>query len=187
MKKNIRKSSQKKNNICLFCIITTTMLFCFQQSMGQTIVTSPRFSRQQTQQYKDSIVLNGDSESWFWLSCTNENDYPKFADGRKNRYELEFPYVLVLANRYDDPQACFEIYVLIKELYDSYHIGMDENTINFVLFYLNKGADLGNVACLRTLYHMYFNGINVIKDLDKANTYKMRLDIVNEELCPNNR
>lgn len=183
MKKNIKKLCQKKNSIRLLCIIP--VLICIQQSVfGQTIVTTPRLSRQQTQQYKDSIILNGDLESWFWLSCTNEKDYPKFSNGKKNRYELEFPYVLILANRYDNPQACYDIYVLIKELYDSYHIKLDTNTIDFVLFYLNKGADLGSIDCLKELYYMYCNGINVTKDLNKANIYKMKLNSATEISCP---
>ena len=66
---------------------------------------------------------------------TNDKEYTKYPNGEKNRYELEFPYALILANRYDNPQACYVIYDLIMEMYDAYKIEMDSATMNFILFY----------------------------------------------------
>lgn len=126
-------------------------------------------------------------DSWFWLSCTNDNEYPKFADGTKNRYELEIPYVLVLANRYNNAYACEEIYNLIKELYDSYNLEWDSQTIDFVLSYLNKGANLGRKSCLYKLYDFYLNGKYVCKDIEKANYYKKRIEELDGSACPNPR
>ena len=119
MKKGTKILFRTLNKLTCGSIVLLFMLIQH-KVICQTIVTTPRYSRLETQSFKDSIVLKGDMDSWFWLSCTNDNEYPKFADGTKNRYELEIPYVLVLANRYNNAYACEEIYNLIKELYDSY-------------------------------------------------------------------
>ncbi|HOF16087.1 MAG TPA: hypothetical protein PLP76_04275 [Bacteroidales bacterium] len=183
MKKNIKKLSQVTNN-CFFKVIFILFFTLWQiNTFGQNFVTTPCYTRAQTQCFKDSIVLKGDIESWFWLGCTNDKEYPKYSNGKKNRYELEFPYVLILANRYDNPQACHSIYVMITELYDAYKIEMDSATIEFVLFYLNKGAELGDEGCLKKLYEFYIEGKYVDKDVEKANSYMIQLDAINEGKC----
>ena len=184
MKKNTKKSCRLTNN-CIYLInIVLLCLLCQQNILGQEyeISTSPRYTRAQTRPFKDSIVLKGDEEAWGNLCFTNDNEYTKYPNGEKNSYELEFPYVLILANRYDNPQACYEIYALIIEMYDAYKIEMDSATMNFILFYLNKGADLGDRKCLRSLYEFYIEGKYVMKNVEKANSYRQRY----EELftCP---
>lgn len=177
MKKNTKKSYRLTHNwidvvnIVLFCIL------CPQNILGQEfIVISPRYTRAQTQLFKDSIVVRGDIESWGNLCFTEDKEYSKYPNGEKNRYELEFPYVLILANRYDNPQACYVIYDLITEMYDAYKIEMDSATINFILYYLNKGADLGDGECLKILYEFYIEGKYVIKNVEKANLYRQRYE-----------
>lgn len=177
MKKNTKKSYRLTHNwidvvnIVLFCIL------CPQNILGQEfIVISPRYTRAQTQLFKDSIVMRGDIESWGNLCFTEDKEYSKYPNGKKNRYELEFPYVLILANRYDNPQACYVIYDLITEMYDAYKIEMDSATINFILYYLNKGADLGDGECLKILYEFYIEGKYVIKNVEKANLYRQRYE-----------
>ena len=151
-------------------------------SQKYEIITSPRYTRAQTLPFKDSIVLKGDIESWGNLCFTNEKEYSNYPNGQINRYELQLPYALILANRYGNPQACYDIYELITELYEAYNIEMDSATINFVLFYLNKGADLRNGECLKRLYDFYIEGKYVTRDVKKANSYRQRY----EELfsCP---
>lgn len=184
MKKNTIKSYRLTNNcvrmidIVLFCILCQQNILCQEFD----IVTSPRYTRGQTQNFKDSIVLKGDVESWGDLCFTYDNEYSIYPNGKINRYELEFPYVLILANRYDNPQACYSIYDLITEMYDAYNIKMDSATTNFVLYYLNKGADLGDGGCIKKLYELYIEGKYVVKNAEKAYFYKKRY----EELftCP---
>ena len=186
MKKGTKILFRTLNKLTCGSIVLLFMLIQH-KVICQTIVTTPRYSRLETQSFKDSIVLKGDMDSWFWLSCTNDNEYPKFADGTKNRYELEIPYVLVLANRYNNAYACEEIYNLIKELYDSYNLEWDSQTIDFVLSYLNKGANLGRKSCLYKLYDFYLNGKYVCKDIEKANYYKKRIEELDGSACPNPR
>lgn len=184
MKKNIKKSCRLTNNwigivnIILLCILWQ------QNILGQEfeIVTSPRYTRTQTQSFKDSIVMKGDVESWGNLCFTDDKEYTKYPNGEKNRYEMELPYVLILANRYDNPQACYSIYDLITEMYDAYKIEMDSATINFVLYYLNKGADLGSGECLKRLYEFYIDGKYVMKNVEKANLYRRRYE--KQFTCP---
>lgn len=178
MKKNTKKSCRLTNN-CIYVInIVLFCLLCQQNILGQgfEVVTSPRYTRAQTRPFKDSIVLKGDVESWGNLCFTNDMEYTKYPNGKKNRYELEFPYVLILANRYDNPQACYSIYDLITEMYDAYKIEMDSATINFILFYLKKGADLGNGECLKRLYEFHIEGKYVTKNVEKANLYRQRYE-----------
>lgn len=184
MKKNTSKSCRLTNNRIYVFHIFLCCILCQQNLLGQNfeIVTSPRYTRVQTRQFKDSIVLKGDVVSWGNLCFTDEKECTKYPNGEKNRYELEFPYVLILANRYDNPQACYSIYDLITEMYDAYKIEIDTATINFVLFYLKKGADLGDGECLKRLYEFYIEGKYITKDVEKANTYRRRYeDLFN---CP---
>ena len=184
MKKNTKKLCRLTNNWISVVNIVLLCLLCQQNILGQEyeISTSPRYTRAQTRPFKDSIVLKGDVKSWGNLCFTNDKEYTKYPNGEKNRYELEFPYALILANRYDNPQACYVIYDLIMEMYDAYKIEMDSATMNFILFYLNKGADLGDRKCLRSLYEFYIEGKYVMKNVEKANSYRQRY----EELftCP---
>lgn len=178
MKKNTKKSYWEMNNsICVLFILLCCILFQH-NIFGQNfeIVTSPRYTLAQTRPFKDSIILKGDVEAWGNLCFTDDKEYTKYPNGKKNRYEMEFPYVLILANRYDNPQACYSIYDLITEIYDAYKIEMDSATINFVLFYLNKGADLGDGECLKRLYGFYIEGKYIAKDVAKANSYRQRYE-----------
>lgn len=111
------------NSICVLFILLCCILFQH-NIFGQNfeIVTSPRYTLAQTRPFKDSIILKGDVEAWGNLCFTDDKEYTKYPNGKKNRYEMEFPYVLILANRYDNPQACYSIYDLITEIYDAYKI-----------------------------------------------------------------
>lgn len=185
MKINIKKSRLMVNKHYFYFIIVFIFIIIIQiNAFSQNIIATPQYSRLQTQCFKDSIILNGDLESWFWLTCTKDKEYPKYSNGQNNRYELEFPYVLILANRYNDPQACYAIYDIITELYDAYNIEMDSGTIQFILFYLNKGASLGERGCLRKLYELYSEGKYIDKDMDKANEYKIQFDAITDGVCP---
>ena len=108
MKKNTKKLCRLTNNWISVVNIVLLCLLCQQNILGQEyeIFTSPSYTRAQTRPFKDSIVLKGDEEAWGNLCFTNDNEYTKYPNGEKNSYELEFPYVLILANRYDNPQAC---------------------------------------------------------------------------------
>ena len=178
MKKNTKKSWLLTNNWSGVINIVFFYILCQQNILGQgcEIITSPRYTRVQTQLFKDRIVQNGDILSWGNLCFTNDTEYSKYPNGCKNRYELEFPYALILANRYDNPQACYSIYDLITEMYDAYKMEMDSTTINFVLYYLNKGADLGDGACLKKLYEFNVEGKYVSKNVEKAYLYKQRYE-----------
>ena len=129
----------------------------------------------QTGKGENNIAQQLSSELDLLVVAPSE-DYTKYPNGEKNRYEMELPYVLILANRYNNPQACYSIYDLITEMYDAYKIEMDSATINFVLYYLNKGADLGSGECLKRLYEFYIEGKYVMKDVEKANLYRRRYE-----------
>lgn len=155
-------------------------LLTINEVLGQNdiITITPQYTLIQTGEFKDKIILEGDIHSLFSLGCLYENEYSKCKNGDPNRYEVEIPYYLIMANRYSDPWACYMIYKRTVELYKAYGLEMDEDTLNFILYYLNKGADMDGENCLRELYYIYKHGILVQQDDEKYRAYWKRYETI---------
>ena len=146
---------------------------------GQNIFSvTPHYTLKQTKNFKYNIILKGDEESLFSLECLYESEYTKCKNGDPNRYEIEIPYYLIMANRYNDSWACYMIYESTVELYKAYGLEMDEGTLDFILYYLNRGADMDGENCLRELYYIYKYGILVQQDDTKYREYWIRYENV---------
>lgn len=158
MKKNIKDSCRIKGipNKCLWFLVVSILLTTDGIVYCQTIVTnvSPRYSVKECRIAKDSIVLKGDMYAYGKMGFPMDKDFPKFSDGENNPYELYIPYALVLANRYDNATACYDIYIFTIQLYKHYNIDIDEGTREFLIYYLEKGARLGDKFCKEALDKM---------------------------------
>ena len=174
MKKSISRKPVKLANSALIIVALLAMLLpnkvASQENFRETL--SPRYTRAQTQKFKDSVMLHGDWNSGCLISWLYDKEFSRMMNGDCNTYELEIPYMLVLANRYNDAGACYTIYSETKTMYHGYGLKMDPGTIEFLLYYLTKGADLGHAGCCRELCIFYTYGIYVEADADKAKKYK---------------
>ena len=145
-----------------------------QTTKHEEIIMNPKNTQAQTQEYKDRIVLYGDS-CFSQIIFRDDEGYVKYMNGERNIYELEIPYLLIMANRYNKPWACFQIYTSTMELYNGYGLDLDSNTVDFLLFYLKRGAEMNDIPCLTTLYTWYNDGIYVPLDKNKAHEYWLQL------------
>ena len=74
------------------------------------------------------------------------------------------PYAFLMANKYHYKRAYFDIFTCFWLLYPETTSSLmlldslDETTRNLALEYLQKGAELGENDCMRTLGRYYFEG-----------------------------
>lgn len=174
MKKSINRKPMKQANSALIIVAMLALLLpdkvASQENLRETL--SPRYTRTQTQKFKDSVMLSGDWNSAVYISWLYDKEFSRMMNGDDNSYELEIPYLLVLANRYNDGRACYQIYSETKDMYHGYGLKMDPGTIEFLMYYLTKGADMGHAGCCRELCVFYTYGIYVEADADKAKKYR---------------
>ncbi|MBQ7490144.1 MAG: hypothetical protein IJT51_06480 [Bacteroidales bacterium] len=174
MKRFINRKPVKLANSVMIIIAVLALLLpdnvSAQENFRETF--SPRYTRAQTQKFKDSVMLSGDWNSAAYISWIYDKEFSRMKNGDDNTYELEIPYLLVLANRYNDGRACYAIYNETRTMYHGYGLEMDHGTIEFLLYYLTKGAELGDAGCCRELCVFYTYGIYVEADADKAKKYR---------------
>ena len=109
---------------------------------------SPIYSLREGYLFKENIVTKGDRRSFINLKFLEDKYRPKYQNNDHNRYEGMFPYALILANRYNDSEACDYIYISTIELYKYYNIELDTATALFLLYYLEKGGKQGDESCI---------------------------------------
>lgn len=67
---------------------------------------------------------------------------------------VSFYYSFLMANKYDYAPACYEVYRLMMELFENYHIMMDSASSFMAQTFLVRGASLGDSSCLAELKRM---------------------------------
>ena len=61
---------------------------------------------------------------------------------------------MIMANKYDYPQACWDVYWQLVYLNDS----VDFKTLSIGLGFLRHGVELNSSSCLRELGQLYLEG-----------------------------
>ncbi len=156
---NVRISSSR-------WLIMFIMLFICNSTYSQvasdnsfTTIT-PILSYNEIEQCKYNIIHSGSWEDYCLLSH------------QKIEIDSLVEYAVILANQYNNDQACFEVFRLTTLSYKKKNIEMDSNIISFALAYLEKGAGLGNQRCKKELHYLYSTGTYVEKDIEKAEKYQ---------------
>ena len=159
MKKYIKNRSYHKNRIQFFVSILM-LVMVYQSSFCQNKIetVTPILSLTEIEQCKENIVQNGDWEEYLLL-------------GHQRVSTSIFPYAWVLACKYENGDACYEVYRLITDFYNNNSLEIDTNTSSFLLMFLEKGASIGCRNCLLELYQLYSTGTYVAKDMNKAEEY----------------
>lgn len=76
------------------------------------------------------------------------NDYDEMCKAGKY---MSLYYSFIMANKYQYAPACYNLYQQIIQMYTPNNKPIDSNTYNMAVFYLQKGAKLGDVTCIREL------------------------------------
>jgi len=62
-----------------------------------------------------------------------------------------FCYSLIMANKYDYAPAYFDVYQSLIDCFSENHTEMDDKTKNIVQYYLERGAEKGDIRAIRLL------------------------------------
>lgn len=159
MKKYIKNKSYHKNRIQLFVSILT-LVMVYQPSFCQNKIetVTPILSHTEIEQCKENIIQSGDWGAYLLL-------------GHQRVSISMFPYAWVLACKYENGDAYYEVYRLITDFYNNNSLEIDTNTSSFLLMFLEKGASIGSRNCILELYQLYSTGTYVAKDMEKAEKY----------------
>lgn len=76
------------------------------------------------------------------------NDYAEMCKAGKY---MSLYYSFIMANKYQYAPACYNVYQQIIQMYAPNNKPVDSNSYNMAVFYLQKGAMLGDVSCIREL------------------------------------
>lgn len=151
--KNVRVSNSRR-------IMMFILPFISCSAYSQVLTITPILSYKEIEQCKHNVIHSG---SW--------DDYVSLLL-QKIEIDSLVEYAAILADLYNDDEACFEVFRLTTLSYKKKNIEMDSNIISFVLAYLEKGAALGNQSCKKELYYIYSTGTYVERDMEKAEKYK---------------
>lgn len=109
----------------------------------QTI--TPKYSLEEYERLEKRIWETGDKEAYYKYIITN--------------YDFGMlPYAIIMAEKYKLPSAYDDAYYALMDLYEYNKIKMDSTTWNQALHFLEKGAELNDSNCIKTLYDIYKNG-----------------------------
>jgi TPR repeat protein len=96
------------------------------------------------------------------LQCGDIEAYNELIFAYVN-YGSVLPCALIMANKYDYPQAYYDVYDCLWYLYDSPDM-LDETTRKMAIEYLQKASLKGCLQARETLGEYYLNGIYFEKD-----------------------
>ena len=166
--------------IIFFLIIPSLNVYC--QNNGNTKQPNnnitiepitPRLTKQESWECKQKAIKEGDINAYNEFTMYSGVEYKK---GWDYHYEKFLPIALVMANKYNSGDACADIYLYTVNFYKNCGIEIDTNTMNFLLIYLFKGAELNNRFCLNILSKLYEKGEFVPQDSVKSAEYKKKRD-----------
>ena len=153
----------KKNKIISSIIVFLSIVSSFGELYCQGVSMTPSLSKSEVKKCQENVVRNGSMKDyrdlWTYWSEAGENT------------ELLIPYALILAIRYDNEEACGEVFWLVERYYKEKKMEMDDNTMAFLLVLLEKGAALGSESCARYLRDLYLKEEYLPRDTVLAVAY----------------
>lgn len=105
---------------------------------------------------KKKIILNG-----------NKNAYEKlyFAYFDESGKEDFIYYSIVMANKYESPNGCYDVYYGLKFIYNNSLDDMSEDLRSIAIQFLKRAAELNSIRANEELGNLYIEGIYLPKDL----------------------
>jgi len=160
MKNFIKRNMAKMRNKNYLLILTILFLFVQCESDEQK-----RFELAEK-----NMKEKWDRESYIELKKAEFDCFP-YCEG-------SFKYTYIMANLFNDGRACSDITSEIVSWYRQNNLELDSVAISQIIYYLEKGANIGDASCKTALYLLFsrgdipgFKGI-VEVDTARANKYK---------------
>ena len=125
---------------------------------------------------KQQIVKYGNHDAYRELSilCLPDDElcFPT-----QKHYDILF-YDLLMAEKYDDMYACYEVYLLLFGYKENNMFANSKNTEikELALYYLRKGSDLGHYNCADIIYNLLKDNKLPRQDWKPMQYYKERAD-----------
>lgn len=86
-------------------------------------------------------------------------------------------YDILMADKYNNPLACYEVYCCITEMGKKYKYNIDKELWNLAFYYLQKGAEQNQSNCVDELIRIYEKGNDFVPaDTIKAKYYRKKDD-----------
>jgi TPR repeat protein len=145
-----------KNLICLFTVLFV-LLSCNKIKEKETQAIHGNQASRPLELLIFDVVHKGDSLAYYELS----NVYFDY------RYETFLPYALIMANKYNYPQAYFDVYdcLLLACEKDSFNICLlDTVTQKMAIEYLRQASLKGHSQARETLGEYYMQGTYFERD-----------------------
>lgn len=172
-KKDIRTlmmSRQLIIKIAILGIVSFVSPMSYAQKISDTIVPppmsvipmSPRFNDEDANKMIKKFVENGRCEQYYDCYCYSSKGS-----------EALFYYAILMAEKYDCPEACYNVYWTIMYMSEKNKFEITENLWNLAFFYLNKAAEKGDYDSLLEMEALYRNGNKYVQpDKEKMKYYR---------------
>ncbi len=124
---------------------------------------------------KQQIVKNGNHDAYreLYTLCLPDDE---LCMPTTKEYDMLF-YHLLMAEKYDDKFACYEMYKLLSGYKDNMFVNSNNPKINeMALYYLRKGSDLGHYNCADIIYNLLKNNKLPRQDWKPIQYYKQKAD-----------
>ena len=154
-------------------LILTIIFGCMIHSMNgkKEIILVENINRRPSEEYIDSCTSN-------FLKTGNHKDYFTYVE-HSNKTNLA--YDLLMADKYNNPDACYFVYLYLTELGEKYEYKIDSKVWDLAFYYLHKGAELNDFDCLIRLSIIYKEGNEfVLPDTMKSNYYRAKYDSIKQ-------
>ena len=137
-------------------LIVLSLIGCKENSRDH--VFSMNTATRPEKELEQLILQKGDASAYYELSI----QYLDYG------YERFLPFALIMANKYNYPQAYFDVYSCLTDLYGCYMDEelylLDETTQKMAIEYLQEGSLKGHSQSRETLGEYYMQGIYFEKD-----------------------
>ncbi|MFS4430659.1 hypothetical protein [Chryseobacterium sp. S90] len=150
-------------NVIILILLIVNFISCEKK---ETILT-----KDNSEIIKNHIVIKGDEDAFTDLTI-------KY--GNSSKYGEILPYAMIMANKYNNGEGCYQVFMSVLSLNNSGSLELDISSIkklnnsdkDFVMSYLLKGVKLKKPSCIITIEKLYRNGWGINKDIQKADEMK---------------
>lgn len=145
----------------LYLLLITILIFGCKHKPKEKILSMNESARPESELIK-LIINKGDTLAYDELRIS-------YLDYRPQDF---LPYALIMANKYNHPQACFDVYMCLWEIYGQTDYSLtllddlDSITQKMAIDYLKKGVKYGHFQSMQTLGAYYFAGKYVDKNIE---------------------
>ena len=130
--------------------ICTTFVFLFNYKKNISCVNSTSLIEDSL---KQQVVKYGNHNAYkeLYTLCLPDDE---LCMPTTKEYDMLF-YHLLMAEKYDDRDACYEMYQLLFGYEDNVFVKSNNPKINeMALYYLRKGSDLDHYVCTKVIYNL---------------------------------